>query len=370
MKYTLRLLGSIETLSPFCIVPPNAEEITKANKQKYKRIANMVIYNDGLRENRPVIPGATLRGRIRRSAVDAVLALSGEKISLSTWHQNAVGGIKGAESESGYDIVMRDEIRRKNPILSLFGAGSPWIGSRVQVEQAIPNHSVETDIVGGVRADDGRRDNEFFQKLTDGSADEWLSLVDANSVRSGHKQSVKQLESDLRKARKEKNDAEVARLDAELKLKRQDEDGAKALASNPVSMPLAHEAMPMGVVLDHAITLTGVTKEEIGLFFAALNHFWAKKPAIGQHENLGYGLATYTYELALQREGTFNPFKIGSEHTEFETLGTVLGGPYSGIQQAPSFVEEAMDAFTAAFASGAYDFNAIAQTASANKGEE
>lgn len=356
-RYNVRLTGTISTLSPITIVPPNSEEISRPDRSKYKRIASAVIYVDGLRDNRPIIPGQTLRGRLRRSAVEAYLAMSGAKIPLGEWHQNAVGGIKGGESESGYDVVMRDEIREKNPILSLFGAGSPWIASKAKIDHAIPNHAVETDVVGGVRADDGRRDTNFFQKLAPDAVEEWLNLTGANATRTKHKASLQQLNADMRKARKDKNAAEIERLEKAIKDASSDEEALKTMATNPVSMPLQHEAMPMGVTLDHGITLTGVTEEEIGLFFVALNTFMKTKPAIGQHENIGYGLFKATYNVSIEDVSSFDPFAVGGSPAE--PIGTITADPFVGLVDVPERVISSMQAFKRAFDDNRYDFRTI-----------
>ncbi len=356
MKYNLKMTGTLVSLSPITVVPPGAEEIS-VGAQKYKKVANTILYEDGLRQNRPIIPGSTLRGALRRAAMKSVIMASGKRVSLSDWHLNAVGGIKGAEAEGGFDVVMRDTIRNKNPILSLFGAGSPWLNSRVSISNAVPQHAVETVIVGGVRADDGRRDNTFFQNVDDKAQDEWLALTGENSERTSAKKAIASLKADLRKAKKDKNDAEVARIDAELKSLTTDEKTAKTMSTNPVSMPLTHEAIPAGVVFNHEIKFSAVTLEEIGLFFIALNTFLNTNPVIGQHANIGYGMANMTYNLSASKVEAFDPFKIGV--ADMEAVGTLTGAPYEGIVNVPDFITTAIEAFKTAFENGTFDFSEI-----------
>lgn len=136
--WDIRLEGSLETLSPFCVIPPGADEVTRPDGGKYRRISRRTIYRDGLRESRPVVPGSTLRGRLRRAAVEVVRGMTGERIPLAQWHQNAVGGIKGSEAEAAFDVQLRVLLRQKNPVLALFGAGSPWMVSRASISDAIP----------------------------------------------------------------------------------------------------------------------------------------------------------------------------------------------------------------------------------------
>lgn len=355
-RFNLRLTGTLTTLAPVTIVPPNAEEVVRADKSKYRRVASATVYRNGLRETRPIIPGSTLRGRLRRSAMEVYLHLAGKKVPLAEWHQNAVGGIKGAEAENAFDVVFRQTIREKNPILALFGAGSPWMMSRAKIENAIPQHAVETDLVGGVRADDGRREQEFFAKLTDDSVDEWMSLVDANALRTQMKLERGKLAGELRAARKAKETAEIQRIEVALKALEEKENASKALTSNPVSMPLTHEAVPCGVVMDHAMSLDSVTAEEVGLFMAAWNLWVQAKPAIGQHENVGYGLLSGEYTARLTKAADVDPF---SARGRGEEIGTIVATPHVGLENVPEQLTGMMEAFRTAFADGRYDFRAV-----------
>lgn len=353
-QWNIRLSGTLETLSPFCVVAPGAEEVRRPDGSKYKKIVTRTIYNAGVRESKPVVPGSTLRGRLRRSAVEVVRGLVGEKVTLQEWHQNAVGGIKGSESEAGHDVAMREQLRKANPILGLFGAGSPWMIGRASIGDGVPHEHVTTDIVGGVRADDGRRDNGFFEKLTDDATDTWMAMVDANSARTKLKAEEKTLKADLRAARKDGNSAEAARLEGELKDAAGREDALKLLSTNSVSMPLQHEAMPAGVQMLHRITLKGVTAAEAGLFIAAMNHFLKDKPHVGQHEALGYGLLRGEYDVFISPANSSDPFAVAG--ADEKSVGTMIAEPTMGLTGVPSQLVEFMQAFQTQFADGAFNF--------------
>jgi CRISPR type IV-associated protein Csf2 len=357
--WTIRLQGTLRTLTPICIVPPGADEVTRPDGEKFKRIARRSIYQDGLRDSRPVIPGSTLRGRLRRSAVEVVRGLSGgARMKLGEWHQNAVGGIKGAESESAHDVVLRQAIRDKNPILALFGAGSPWMIGRASIGDAMPVGQVETDVVGGVRADDGRRDGDFFVKLDADAPDEWRSMVNVNAERTRHKKLERQLSGDLRAARKAGNIEAVTRIEAELAALSAKEHELNLLGSNSVSMPLRHEAMPAGIDLLHSVTLRAVRPAEVGLFIAALNQFFKAKPHIGQHEALGYGLIGGEYDVFVSPADEVDPFAVATE-ANTRALGTMTAEPVVGLSNVPPFLVECMDGLKAAFGAGMYDFRVV-----------
>lgn len=351
--YNIRFEGTLQTQSPLCVVPPGAEEISRPDGSKYKRIAHRTIYNGDARETKPVLPGSTFRGRMRRSAVEVVQGLSGSKITLAEWHQNAVGGVKGAEIEDGHDVIGRSLVRQKNPILALFGAGSPWMISRATIGDAIPIEHVVTDVVGGVRADDGRRDSSFFQKLDDDAPEQWLAMVSANSMRTQAKGKDRSLKADLRAAKKAKNKADVDRIEAQIvtlgkKIKEMD-----LLSSNPVSMPLKHEAMPAGVAMAHKMILKGVTAAEAGLFVAAMNGFLKQKPHLGQHEAIGYGLVSGEYDVFISINNA-DPFAIDDMATN--AVGTMMAEPHVGLRNVPNQLKKFMASFKKDFEAGLFDF--------------
>lgn len=357
--WNLRLVGTVESLSPICVVPPNADEVTRPDGSKYRRVARRAVYQDGIRATKLVLPGSTLRGRLRRSAVEVVLGLTGAKISLDEWHQNAVGGIKGAGSESGHDVLLRQRIREKNPILALFGAGSPWMTSRASIGDAIPSGPVDGEVIGGVRADDGKRDNAFFAKLDDAAQDDWLSMADANAARTKFKAQTREIQAALRAARKNKDTARIAEIEAEQKALEMAEENVNLLASNPVSMPLQHEAMPAGVSMSNSIHLKAVTAAEAGLFFAAMNQMFKVNPHLGQHENLGYGLVRAEYDVFLTKARTSDPFEV--ETSGAGAVGTMRAEPITGLSDVPAQIVQFMTAFREGFAAGAFDFRSVSE---------
>lgn len=358
--WNIRFVGTLETLTPLCVVAPGADEIILPNKvTKYKRITHRTLYSGSDRATKPVLPGSTIRGRLRRSAVEVVLGLAGETIPLAEWHQNAVGGIKGSASESGHDILMRQALREKNPVLGLFGAGSPWMLSRASIGDAVPVDHVVTEIIGGVRADDGNRDNAFFEKLDDSAPEEWLALKEDNATRTQTKAKLREINAAIRAARKAKNDSEEEKLLAEKDEIESREDNERVTKTNSVSMPLCHEAMPSGITMLHKMTLKSVSAAEAGLFVAAWNHFLKAKPHVGQHESLGYGLLQGQYDVFLTPAGNVDPFAI--EGAQDKPLGTLTAEPVSGLTGVPSELVGFMSAFKDKFAAGKFDFRVASE---------
>ncbi|MCE6957622.1 hypothetical protein LAZ40_00870 [Cereibacter sphaeroides] len=352
MMIDVKFSGILRTETPFAVIPPNAVEISKPDGSRYRQIARRSLYRDGLRVSRPVVPGSTLRGRLRRSAMEVIFAITGQKWTLAEFHQNAIGGIKGAESEEAFDVVFRSTLREKNPILGLFGAGSPWMLSHVQMTDAIPLEDVETDVIGGVRTDDGRRDQGFFRKLQPEAAAEWRALVGGNAERTRIKAEVKRLRAELRNARGSKDDPAAKAAETALRDLQAAAVESEILATNPVSLPLQHEAMPAGVEMSQDIDLMAVTDAEAGLFLLALNHAWARRPNFGQHGSLGYGLISAEYRVSIADASSFDPFSIAPRRQE---VAVVRLQPQVGIvDPLPSELQACVDAFREQFSG--YDF--------------
>lgn len=366
--FNIRLEGSLTNLTPICVVGPNAEEIAlPGGGGKVKKITHRNAYKDGIREEKPILPGSTIRGRLRRAAADVVLGLS-EKgtCSLAEWHQNAIGGVKGSDKEGGYDVMVRERIRALNPLLALFGSGAPWMNGHSQVFDAIPEDVVQTEISTGARTDDARRDNALFEKLDASARDDWSALANANAERTEYKASIKKLEAEMRKARKSDDAKAIARIHDDIKDLKAKEAEAGLLATNSVAMPIAHQAMPAGVRMSHLLVLNAVTAEEAGLFFAALNLMFKSEPHFGQNAKLGYGLVEGEYDVTIESVRKSDPFDVSG--TMATPVGTMSVKPVVGLSNVPEQIVEFMGAFRDAATSGQFDFS-LAETIVAKPGK-
>lgn len=285
MQKNLTINMKLTTMSPLTIVTPDAREVDGC-RQTFRR----TVYRDGIRMVLPGIPGSTLRGRLRRSVTEITRRLAERKFTLDEWHQNAVGGIKGAGSESAHDMVGRQLVRAKNPVMALFGAGSPWMHGAVSMSDALPHDEIACDRISGVRSDDGHRNQDFFAKLSPDAPDAWLKLRGENRERTEMKAQLADLKKASAKAFKSGDVEGSTMIKAEIiEMQRamKDSDAGK---TNPVSMPLKHEALPAGVELHATIRVSRVTDDEIWALLAGLDHMWREDPHLGQKRSLGYGL--------------------------------------------------------------------------------
>lgn len=349
-RFDVRLDGLLTSLSPIAIVTPNAEQRqTRDGKGKYARVARRTVISDGLRIEMPVLTGSTLRGKLRRAAVaimrEADRAAGGTGVlTLSQAHLNMVGGIKGAEKEAGFDLLRRQMMREKNPVLSLFGAGDPWIMSRAQIGDGVPTEPVECDVIGHVRTDDAKRDPDFFAKVDEAAALQWSRLRDANRERTAYKGDEKKIKSQIAAARKAKDSETVERLTAELDAQR---EGLAGDTANAVSMPLTHECIPEGVVFNHRIILRGVTLAEAGLFLLAMAYFWREMPNVGQQAAKGYGLLEGRYTLRYRAESARTAQgALRLDGGEWLLAGDVDLQPGEGVAgDIPKWADEAVTGF-------------------------
>ena len=358
-KLDIILEGRLQLLSPLAVVSPNALEITTPDGGKYKRTERRTLYRDGVRETVVVLPGSTIRGKIRRAAVEVVRLLNGTRMPLADFHLSAVGGIKGAGKEGDFDVVGRSALRARNPVLGLFGAGDPWMHSHALVEDAVPEGSVESQVVGGARTDDGRRDPGFFEKLTPESAADWKKLASANVERTKTKAELKALDSAVRAAVKAKDPAAIEAARAAKSAYETEAKERESLSSNSVSMPLQHECVPAGATLLQCIRLSSVTPEEAGLLFAALNLAWRSGPSFGQHANLGYGEVDAEYSVSIRETEGFDPLSLVS--AQEVPVGVIVLQARRGMISAPPQVVAFMDAFKAAHSAGKVDLRSPAE---------
>lgn len=288
-SYNLMIDLDLVSLTPVAVVTPDARDV-KINGASYKETFRRHIYRDGTRLVVPGVPGSTLRGRLRRSATEVARRIVDRKLTLDEFHQSAVGGVKGAGSEDAYDIVGRAAIRAKNPVLGLFGAGDPWMRGACNITDALPDEEIECEIIRGVRSDDGRRDQEFFSRLTDDAPDCWLGLVGANRQRGEMKKREAELKREISAAMRASDKALADKLKQERAASEKDKSGSSIAKTNPVGMPITHEAVPAGVKFRASLRASRSTPSEIWLLLAALDHMWRETPQLGGHTALGYGL--------------------------------------------------------------------------------
>ena len=229
-------------------------------------------------------------------------------------------------------------------MLSLYGAGDSaagFVGSKASIGHAIPGHGIKPTLITGVRTGE-HRNPELPTVLSPSEMDKVREMTEANTTRSRLANEVKAKDRIFKKLAKEVtdgkrlvNDAEVVEAGEALGVLQSQLKAAQDIANlhgGDVSLLLplpGYECLPVGVVLDHKLQLTGVTEIETGLFLDGLANF-AIDPRIGAHKAQGLGEISGRYDVYVldrrkwERDGelSFAPL-TGLEFTS-ETLANAI----------------------------------------------
>lgn len=355
-QYFLALDGIITANQPLTTNPPSQSSSSAAKEPT--RLPKMMMQIDGIRGTFPYFPAAGIKGKLRRSAVDVVRDQiikdtgNDKPFNLATHYFLSIGGVlsKGATEDDARDPEKDKKVRAINPLVSLFGAGFPFIAGRVSVGHALPIESFEPLVIKGVRSHDLSRNPEGVEYLEAGSVD----LFFQSSILSGKKSKLvsqgKALEQSMKRAAKDDKEAFREKLAENKKLVEAVEAELTEIGSSTVAVGQlldGYEAMPIGTQLSHQITGRNMSIEEIGLLLLSLEQF-ALDPVLGGHIGNGSGEVSVKYTLKIREKS----------ERQFSEVGQINIVPFSGmeISDESGFVSTSIDAFNKKF--GDYDFNA------------
>lgn len=244
---------------------------------------------------------SVLRGCATQLVREALVARNMPLLSLTDAQLLRVGGIKQAGAEAAMDTIEYQEMIRKNPVLGLFGASTPWVTGKASVGHAICQQPIGDDfgpmVVDGVRTDILRRDPAMVDFLTPDSMDEYRTAIDKVKAYGKIKANIKDLE---RAAAQSKDTAERKKLrDQVAALKKASLADAVVSAQMPLT---GYSAIPVGAVLENKIRLLNASSIELGCFLAAMERF-ALKPILGAHSAHGAGEVSGSWTVAISGQG-------------------------------------------------------------------
>lgn len=287
---------------------------------------------------RLMFPASGLRGGIRRACRDvvrnAVIEKTGNEkpFSLETHFMLTLGGIKGSGEEDKASIKRIAELREKNPLINLFGAGDAgtagFVAGRVGMGNAICTDDMEPVIFSGSRSDDIYRDPDQATYLTDVDLTMLTELSAGNRELSRMKADATKLKRTYAEAKN--NGDKEATAQASASLKELDEKMASVRkesgSKSSVGMPLAGwKAIPQGAEMDHKMILRRANGVDLGLFLASLNAF-STEPLVGAHYANGNGLISAhwdVYEVTLTGKRSVGRVRLRPFDTA-EVSGEVL----------------------------------------------
>ena len=269
--YKIKL--TITAVSPIAIIENNDTEPGGNIVTRIKKTAAVSQDGNNVKiDYIPYLPANGIRGLLRRLAtkklVDAVK--ENDKIEeLKDTDLHAMLSGSGA-SKSGLKFKEIEEIREKNPILSLFGTGILMAG-KLKVADAIPlDKKNAKNLVRRqtfVKVDDILMGTKFSQLYTKKQIEEWEKSVEENSE-------ARKKDRDSKKLEKETNVAS----DEEAKTKK-----------SSIQHFAQREYIASGATFNDGFFLEKASKLELGMFLHALEGFM-ENGRLGSSQSIGFGV--------------------------------------------------------------------------------
>lgn len=294
-------------------------------------------------------PATGIRGGLRRAARDVVrdhvIEATGntKPFDLDTHYMLTLGGIKGSGEEDRTSISMIHEVRDKNPLLNLFGAGDAgsigFLAGRLSVGNALCEDASEPVIFSGARSDDLYRDKDQVAYLSEADLLQLTDRAQATRQRSQIKNKISSLRRHYYKSSRDgASETELAAITTDVDALEQQLVDMKSddISDNSVGMPLAGwQAIPQGARMSHRMILKRSRDVDLGMLLASLERF-SLHPLLGAHYAQGNGLVSCewdVFEITLKGKASigrvsFEPFS-GLTITDSEDAGSVLSGALS-----------------------------------------
>lgn len=304
--------GTITAESDISISPP--DHSTKDGRSTVLTLPEKRVWRGADLVTSVYIPGSSIRGALRNGAARACAEARAARQAPMTpddFMLIAKGGIKDRK-EAGKDERVVDHeaasaLRRKEPIVSLFGAMAEKIAGRWQVGDAVPDQPVTPSRKGrGVRSHPFQRQPDLGDFMDEQAYEDFLErdrkIVEANLREDEIEGLRKRIAGEKR--RSEPDVAKIEQWEKEtIRLKEQME-GLRAEAGGAVNVqqPLGGwQAIPQGTRMSHRMRIRNATEIELAWAFFALRRL-ARDGRLGAHESRGEGYFSAEYALRLAED--------------------------------------------------------------------
>jgi len=293
---TLLLDGTLTAVTPIAIILPGSEDKRTPPGAPLKRLLR-----DGEMVQTVYVPPSSLRGRLRHLLTNELMRLQNEAdgrvFTPDDYIATALGGVKDrkAEGEDERQVDLRHiaELRRRNPVVSLFGSMVSRVSGRLMVGDMTPLEPVAPQGTGrSVRANPFVRNPAVVGLLDPAKFDEFARL---NTARVEANKAEDLAERRKREAQQKKRSGapaeEVAALEQEA---RELTAAAKAGferaggAVNIQQLLDGYDVIPEGTPMANRIRLIEGTEVEAALLLLALD-LLARRPLLGGHTAHGCG---------------------------------------------------------------------------------
>jgi CRISPR/Cas system CSM-associated protein Csm3 (group 7 of RAMP superfamily) len=148
---TLLLDGTLTATTPIAIILPASEDKRTPAGAPRKRLLR-----DGLLQETIYVPPSSLRGRLRHLLTEELMRqqyeADGRRFSPEDYIFTALGGVKDRKAEGSeerkVDLQAIAELRRRNPVVSLFGSMMAGVSGRLMVGDMTPLEEIAAQPTG------------------------------------------------------------------------------------------------------------------------------------------------------------------------------------------------------------------------------
>ena len=305
--------GEITAETDISVSPP--DHARKDGRATVQTLPRKRIWRGGVSVETAYIPASSIRGALRNGAGRAVAEARMKRQSPMTPEDFllvAKGGImdrrQAGQENRVVDWEAAEQLRRDEPLVSLFGAMSEKIVGRWQIADAVPPEPAEPARKGrSARSHPFQRQPELAGFMDSDSYRDFLEK-DAKRVEANNAEDeAERLDGNVARERRrpEPDVAQIERWRDESKTLKEHAEALRGEAGGVVNIqqPLGGwEAIPEGTRMTHRMRLRDVTEDELAWAFFALRRL-AREGRLGAHESHSEGYFSAEYALRLARDG-------------------------------------------------------------------
>lgn len=304
----------LTSIAPFSCAVPVAPDARGDGPYKNFPLMATGIREDGEKSFTGIITAGTLRGRMRHLLTLANMKAAvadGAPYSVDRVYEEMIGQI-GTEKSDAITASIRtiNDYRDGNPICDLFGVGMA-ISSRLMVSHLRPSVDTLPDYYAGVRHDIVD-DEEVMSYISAEDRSRSESRSDSNASRAKAEALVKQLQREIKKAKKSGNADDEAQLTAELEKAQAAAEAHKADMGDmsvTTQLPVGYYAMPAGTVYRGRMVVRDAKTRDEEMMLKAMEQL-SLYPVLGAQSARGCGEIEATFTFS--REGvTEKVVKVG-----------------------------------------------------------
>lgn len=295
--------ATLTTVQPVSIKLPDQEGYPQLTRG---------VDSEGAPKKTAYIPATTIRGKLRRLAVQPLMEAAKAANNPWTLHQvyeAMLGQDAASEGSEEIDLLALKKRRAENHIVDLFGAGL-GVKSRISVGHFVPVVNVAPERFAGVRKDLDS-DLDVLELMDDAEVHKFVSRNTTNSNRAEADALVKKTLTQIRKAEKAGQDVSDLKLALELAQTKRDALVADmGDMKNSTKTLTSYEAMPSGIELKSRIVIDKATAKDMRTLVTALDLF-SRTPVIGGQTARGCGEVSGNFQLFDQDGGVLGVVAIG-----------------------------------------------------------